>query len=233
MKICKALKQPWCQYKHRDYLKLIAQYFGNTGARRGGGAQDDSERCVVDRWLGACVWRVAPYTLVLWQSTCEWLWGSIPGEARYFHCAQTGSGAYPASCPVSTGDSSVGSKTVRVWSWPLTSLSSVKVKNAWSCTSTPSYIIKAWCLRRKLYCFFYLQCRRSRLYWGRSFKKKKKILLEADCLREQSVVIWTGPQATDYDVPILALLIVVFWVVMLCGLVGGYQRFGGTYRLHL
>jgi hypothetical protein len=27
--------------------------------------------------------------------------------------------------------------------------------------------------------------------------------------------------------------VVVFWVVMLCGLVGGNQRFEGTYRLHL
>jgi hypothetical protein len=27
--------------------------------------------------------------------------------------------------------------------------------------------------------------------------------------------------------------LVVFWVVVLCGLVIGYRRFGGTYRLHL
>jgi hypothetical protein len=27
--------------------------------------------------------------------------------------------------------------------------------------------------------------------------------------------------------------VVVFWVVMPYGLIGGYQRFGGTYRLHL
>jgi hypothetical protein len=26
---------------------------------------------------------------------------------------------------------------------------------------------------------------------------------------------------------------VVFWVVTPCGLVGGYQHFGGTYSLHL
>jgi hypothetical protein len=32
---------------------------------------------------------------------------------------------------------------------------------------------------------------------------------------------------------ILQLSIVVFWVVTPCGLVGGHQRFGGTYRLHL
>lgn len=27
--------------------------------------------------------------------------------------------------------------------------------------------------------------------------------------------------------------IIVFWVVMSCGLVDGYQRLGGTYPLHL
>jgi hypothetical protein len=28
------------------------------------------------------------------------------------------------------------------------------------------------------------------------------------------------------------MLIIVFWIVMLCGLVGGCQHFGGTYGLH-
>jgi hypothetical protein len=32
---------------------------------------------------------------------------------------------------------------------------------------------------------------------------------------------------------ILQLSVVVFWVVTPCDLIGGYQRFGGTYRLHL
>jgi hypothetical protein len=29
------------------------------------------------------------------------------------------------------------------------------------------------------------------------------------------------------------MLMVVFWIVMPCGLVGGYQRSGGTYHLQL
>jgi hypothetical protein len=35
------------------------------------------------------------------------------------------------------------------------------------------------------------------------------------------------------SVSISNVSIVVFWVVMPCGLVGGYQHFGGTYRLRL
>jgi hypothetical protein len=31
----------------------------------------------------------------------------------------------------------------------------------------------------------------------------------------------------------MKISLVVFWVVRPCGPVGGYQRFGGTYRLHL
>jgi hypothetical protein len=37
------------------------------------------------------------------------------------HVVQTGSGAHPAFYPVGTGDSFLGGKAARAWSWPLTS----------------------------------------------------------------------------------------------------------------
>jgi hypothetical protein len=53
-----------------------------------------------------------------------WSGVRVPGDAGNFslhHRVQTGSGAQPASYPVSTRDSFPGGKEARAWSWPLTS----------------------------------------------------------------------------------------------------------------
>jgi hypothetical protein len=45
-----------------------------------------------------------------------------PGKVKNFlRVFQTGSGAHPASYPMSTGGSSPGGKADGAWSWPLTS----------------------------------------------------------------------------------------------------------------
>jgi hypothetical protein len=61
------------------------------------------------------------------------------------HNVQTGSGAHPASYPMSTGVLSWGVK------WPGREAnhsppSSTETKNVWSYTSTPTYVWTAWCL---------------------------------------------------------------------------------------
>jgi len=45
-----------------------------------------------------------------------------------------------------TGGSFPVGKAAGAWSWPLTSVSSAEVKNAWSYTCTPLYVFMAWCL---------------------------------------------------------------------------------------
>jgi hypothetical protein len=44
------------------------------------------------------------------------------GNFSLHHRVQTGSGAYPASYPMSTEGSLAGDKAVGAWSWPLTSI---------------------------------------------------------------------------------------------------------------
>jgi hypothetical protein len=61
------------------------------------------------------------------------------------HRVQTGSGAHPASYPVGTRGSYPEIKRLgreADHSVP----SSAEVKNSWCYTSTPQYILKAWCL---------------------------------------------------------------------------------------
>jgi len=44
------------------------------------------------------------------------------GNFSLHHRDQNGSGAHPASYPMGTGGSSLGSKAAGAWSWPLTSI---------------------------------------------------------------------------------------------------------------
>jgi len=81
-------------------------------------------------------------------------WGSTPGRGRDFplhHCVQMVSGAHPSSYPVGTMVFSSGIE------WPEheavhSSLSSAKVKNAQSYTSTSQYIFIVWCLIKRIIC---------------------------------------------------------------------------------
>jgi len=43
------------------------------------------------------------------------------------------------------------SKTVRVWGTPLTVFSRALVKNVWTYTSTPQYVLLVWCLIKHRY----------------------------------------------------------------------------------
>jgi len=44
------------------------------------------------------------------------------GNFSLWHCAQTGSGAHPASYLMCTGGPFPGFKVAGLWSWPLTSI---------------------------------------------------------------------------------------------------------------
>jgi hypothetical protein len=58
-------------------------------------------------------------------------------------------------------------------------------------------------------------------------------------ITNSSNIYWHfGQQYRLYDLrsevlTAVKMSMLVFWVVTPCGLVNGYQRFGGTYRLHL
>jgi hypothetical protein len=75
-------------------------------------------------------------------------WVSIHGKSKdlsLLHHIQTTSGAHPASCPVGTGDSYLTVKQPGLdvdHSPPY----SAKVKNTQNHTSTPPYVLMAWCL---------------------------------------------------------------------------------------
>jgi hypothetical protein len=76
-------------------------------------------------------------------------WGSrfqFPSRAGNFslHRVQNGSGAHPVSCPMGSGFSFPGVK--RPEREADHSLSSAELKNARSYTSTPKYVLMAWCL---------------------------------------------------------------------------------------
>jgi hypothetical protein len=78
------------------------------------------------------------YGLDDWNSTVRFTAGA--GNFSLHHCVQNGSGAHPASYPMSTGGKAAG-----VWSYH-SHPSSAEVKNTWNYTSTPQYIFMSWCL---------------------------------------------------------------------------------------
>jgi hypothetical protein len=59
---------------------------------------------------------------------------------RPLYRVQAGSGAHPASYPMSTGGHFPGDKVAGASSWP--------VKNAWLYTSIPQYVLMMWCLAK-------------------------------------------------------------------------------------
>jgi hypothetical protein len=63
-------------------------------------------------------------------------------EFSLLHSIQTGSGAHPASYPISTGDLSPGVK-LQGREADHSPLTSVEVKKMWIYTSTPSYAFMA------------------------------------------------------------------------------------------
>jgi hypothetical protein len=64
------------------------------------------------------------------------------------HRVQNCSGVHPASYPMGTRGSFLGSKAAGAWSWPLNP-SSARSKNQWSYTSIPQYAFMAWCSVKK------------------------------------------------------------------------------------
>jgi hypothetical protein len=84
-------------------------------------------------------------------------------------------------------------------------LSSVDIKNAWSCNSTSPYVFMAWFLIK------------HRGTW-------RGVIMEWDT----AVSFMRFEVLTAVKMPT-----VVLWIVKLCSLVGGYQRFGLNYRLHM
>jgi hypothetical protein len=81
---------------------------------------------------------VLGYGLDNWGSRVQFPVGA--GNFSLHHCVQNGSGAHPASYPVGTGDLSLGIKWLGREA-DHSSPFSAKVKNAWSCTSTPPICI--------------------------------------------------------------------------------------------
>jgi hypothetical protein len=103
----------WC--KSNNLISTFLTQFSNTNL-----------------WSVACLFGVYILSIVVscrspgkYSQYSVWLWtgrpgdrGSIPGRAKDFSsslCAQTGSGAHPASCPMDTGGPFPGA-----WRWPLT-----------------------------------------------------------------------------------------------------------------
>jgi hypothetical protein len=67
------------------------------------------------------------------------------GRFSLRHNVQTGSGTHPASYAMGTRVISSGEKRPRHEA-DHSPPSSAEVKNAWSCTSTPTFVCMAWCL---------------------------------------------------------------------------------------
>jgi hypothetical protein len=83
------------------------------------------------------------YGLDSWGSRVRFPEGA--GNFSLHHCVHNDSGVHPASYPMGTTGSFPGGKAARHEA-DHSPPSSAKVKNAWSYTSTPQYVLMAWCL---------------------------------------------------------------------------------------
>jgi hypothetical protein len=117
-----------------------------------------------------------------------------------------------------------------MWSWPLTSIY-CRVKNAWSCTSTPMawYLVK---YQRHVFTFTLMVS----LKCDAVYCDKQQVLVEMrggrPCVPLPLLPV-TRVYLRVYKRTPCELSILVFWVETSCGRVGRYQRFGETHCLHL